>query len=129
MLMTYDYHELSHASLNAPLNREGNQNAVITETVADNVAKILQQGCGAEKLVLGIPTYGRTYSLKDASKNHIGAPVEGLGEPGPYTLSSGSLGFNEVRKVLTFNRLRYRIMLIADLYDCESWELYGKTLP
>lgn len=44
----------------------------------------------------GIPTYGRTYTLKDVNRNGVDAPVDGLGEPGPYTLSEGSLGFNEV---------------------------------
>jgi hypothetical protein len=46
----------------------------------------------------GIPTYGRTYTLQDANKNEIGVSVESLGEPGPFTLSPGSLGFNEVRQ-------------------------------
>lgn len=32
------------------------------------------------------------------NKNEIGVAVESLGEAGPFTLSSGSLGFNEVRQ-------------------------------
>lgn len=96
MLMAYDYHELARTSINAPLNRESNQNANM-ETVADNVVRVLEQGCDAEKVILGIPTYGRTYTLLDAQKTDVGAAVESPGESGPYTLSSGSLGFNEVR--------------------------------
>jgi chitinase len=99
MLMTYDYHELARTSINAPLNRENNQNANV-ETVADNVARVLEQGCDADKIMLGIPTYGRTYTLQDVNKNEVGAVVEGLGEAGPYTLSNGSLGFNEVSKII-----------------------------
>lgn len=95
MLMTYDYHELSRTSINAPLNRESNQNANM-ETVADNVLRIIEQGCSVEKIILGIPTYGRSYTLQDIKKNDINAPVEAPGEAGPYTLSNGSLGFNEV---------------------------------
>lgn len=93
--MSYDYHELNRTSINAPLVRENNQNP-FTETVAENVERVLAQGCNPEKVIMGIPTYGRTYTLKDASNGAVDAPVDGLGEPGPFTLSNGSLGFNEV---------------------------------
>jgi GH18 family chitinase len=94
--MSYDFHEVNRTSINAPLNRENNQNPY-TETVAENIDRMLAQGCPREKLIMGIPTYGRTYSLMDANRNGVDAPVDGLGEPGPYTLSDGSLGFNEVK--------------------------------
>lgn len=96
MIMSYDFHELNRTSVNAPLNRENNQNPY-TETVAENIDRILAQGCAREKLVMGIPTYGRTYTLMDANRNGVDEAVDGLGEPGPYTLSHGSLGFNEVK--------------------------------
>lgn len=95
MLMSYDYHELNRTSINAPLAREQNQNP-FTETVAENVELVLAQGCSPEKVIMGIPTYGRTYTLKDADNGAVDAAVDGLGEPGPFTLSNGSLGFNEV---------------------------------
>lgn len=100
MIMSYDFHELNRTSINAPLNRENNQNPY-TETVAENVDRMLAQGCDPNKLIMGIPTYGRTYTLLDINRNNVDAPVEGLGEPGPYTLSSGSLGFNEVKYLTT----------------------------
>lgn len=95
MLMSYDYHELNRTSINAPLKRENNQNPY-TETVAENVERVLAEGCSPEKVIMGIPTYGRTYTLRDDRDTGVDANVEGLGEPGPYTLSEGSLGFNEV---------------------------------
>lgn len=95
MIMSYDFHELNRTSINAPLNRENNQNPY-TETVAENIDRILAQGCAREKLVMGIPTYGRTYTLMHEDWNGIDEEVDGLGEPGPFTLSRGSLGFNEV---------------------------------
>lgn len=95
MLMSYDYHELNRTSINAPLSRENNQNPY-TETVSENVERLLAQGCQPSKIVMGIPTYGRTYTLRDSNPTGVDASVDGLGEPGPYTLSHGSLGFNEV---------------------------------
>jgi chitinase len=102
--MSYDYHELNRTSINSPLSRENNQNPY-TETVAENIGRILAQGCSAEKLIMGIPTYGRTYTLQNQYVNGVDAPVDGLGEPGPYTLSEGSLGFNEVGYLTTFLRM------------------------
>lgn len=96
MIMSYDFHELNRTSVNAPLSRENNQNPY-TETVAENIDRILAQGCAREKLVMGIPTYGRTYTLMHEDRNGVDEAVDGLGEPGPFTLSHGSLGFNEVR--------------------------------
>lgn len=96
MIMSYDYHELNRTSINSPLSRENNQNPY-TETVSENIDRMLAQGCSRDKLIMGIPTYGRTYTLKDASQNGVDASVDGLGEPGPFTLSEGSLGFNEVK--------------------------------
>lgn len=95
MLMSYDYHELNRTSINAPLNRENNQNPY-TETVSENVERLLTQGCQPSKIVMGIPTYGRTYTLRDGNPTGVDASVDGLGQPGPYTLTHGSLGFNEV---------------------------------
>lgn len=96
MLMSYDYHEVNRTSINAPLNRENNQNPY-TETVAENVERVLAQGCKAEKIVMGIPTYGRTYTLQNSRETGVDAAVDDLGEAGPFTLSQGSLGFNEVK--------------------------------
>jgi GH18 family chitinase len=93
--MSYDYHELNRTSINAPLNRENNQNPY-TETVAENVDRVLAQGCRPEKVIMGIPTYGRTYTLLNANNAGVDAAVEGPGELGPFTLAQGSLGFNEV---------------------------------
>lgn len=51
MLMSYDYHEVNRTSINAPLNRESNQNPY-TETVAENVERVLAQGCRPEKVIM-----------------------------------------------------------------------------
>lgn len=52
MMMTYDYHETSRTSINAPLNRESYQSGNM-ETVADNVNQVIEQGCDPEKIIMG----------------------------------------------------------------------------
>lgn len=39
----------------------------------------VQAGADREKLVLGIPTYGRSYTLFNSESNEIGAPADGPG--------------------------------------------------
>lgn len=58
---------------------------------------ILRQGMNAEKLVLGIPLFGRSYSLAPSSLPAPGASISGWGEEGPYTQTRGLLAFFEVR--------------------------------
>lgn len=47
-------------------------------------------------LVIGIPIYGRTFTLENLADTSIGARTIGGGDPGPFTLAEGSLGYNEV---------------------------------
>lgn len=56
----------------------------------------LSQGAPANKLVLGVGTYGRSFQLSDSSQNWPGAPCRGEGSAGSYTGSTGYLGYNEI---------------------------------
>lgn len=56
----------------------------------------LSQGCPPKKLILGVPFYGRTFTLADRNQNGLGAPTTGPGTAGPYTRENGFLGYNEI---------------------------------
>lgn len=53
-------------------------------------------GADPNKLVLGIPTYGRSYTLFNPDANEIGAPADGPGDMGDATRENGYLAFYEV---------------------------------
>lgn len=57
---------------------------------------IYSLGCPAEKLVLGFPFYGRSFTLAETSNPEFGALVSGPGEAGPYTGAPGFLSYYEV---------------------------------
>ncbi|MEQ2272128.1 hypothetical protein XENORESO_015124, partial [Xenotaenia resolanae] len=53
------------------------------------------QGAPAEKLLLGFPTYGRTYRLS-TSASGLGAPSNGPADAGPYTRTAGFWAYYEI---------------------------------
>ena len=63
-----------------------------------------------EKLVVGIPTYGMSFTLEDRRSNGLNAKANGGGAKGKYTGESGILSYYEVRfrKILTPHSLKTR---------------------
>lgn len=56
----------------------------------------INAGADKSKLVLGVPFYGKTFTLSNPSENGLYVPASGAGQSGPYTQESGMLGYNEV---------------------------------
>jgi chitinase len=56
----------------------------------------LKLGADRDKLVLGIPTYGRSYTLYNPLATEIGSPADGPGEQGDATREKGYLAYYEV---------------------------------
>ncbi|KAL1772526.1 oviduct-specific glycoprotein [Sigmodon hispidus] len=53
-------------------------------------------GAPADKLIMGFPTYGRTFHLLKESKNGLRAASMGPASPGKYTKQAGFLAYYEV---------------------------------
>ena len=99
-LMTYDFHGGwdNYTAHNAPLypfpGSTGIEQQFTTQWAVDYWISL---GADPKKIVLGIPLYGRTFTLKYRGNNGLGAPVVGKGgSPGPITRIIGMLGYNEV---------------------------------
>lgn len=114
-VMVYDMHGAwdSHCGINAPLY-PGTADATEKDRQLNVNASIhfwLSQGAPAEKLVLGIPLYGRSFTLANAANSEIGAPATGGGTAGPYTRQAGVMGYNE----------------FCEKLQSESWDLRWST--
>lgn len=92
-LMTYDFHgSWDHTTgENSPLYDPQSELSVDSA-----VSYWIESGAPPSKLVLGIPLYGRTFTLADTTHFGLNAPTYGPGEPGPLTRTSGFLGYNEI---------------------------------
>ena len=91
-LMAYDFNGWpwsKNTGNNAPLN-DGSSNTIVA-----SINFYRGQGFPASKIILGIPTYARTWTL---STNNAGynAPASGPGAPGYATEEAGVLSFYEV---------------------------------
>ena len=53
-------------------------------------------GLPRSKLMLGIPAFGRTWTLQHSLEHSVGSPALSAGNPGIYTRESGLLSFYEV---------------------------------
>ncbi|KAK0181138.1 hypothetical protein PV327_003445 [Microctonus hyperodae] len=95
-IMAYDLHGSweKQTGINAPLNHAPGDNEELN--VKAIVDYWLSQGCSKEKLILGVPFYGRSFTLENAESHGIGAPTQGPGRGGDYTREPGMLGYNEI---------------------------------
>ncbi|KAJ8928195.1 hypothetical protein NQ314_019258 [Rhamnusium bicolor] len=64
--------------------------------VASGIIHWIERGAPPSKLMLGIGTYGRSFTLADPSNTELYAPISGGGIAGPYTRQDGILGYNEI---------------------------------
>ncbi|XP_006217893.2 oviduct-specific glycoprotein [Vicugna pacos] len=64
-------------------------------------------GVPPQKLLMGFPTYGRTFRLLKASKNELRAEAVGPASPGKYTKQAGFLAYYEVCSFVQSGRKRW----------------------
>ncbi|XP_047219076.1 acidic mammalian chitinase-like [Girardinichthys multiradiatus] len=97
-IMTYDFHGAweQFTGHNSPLY---NSSALHGDQIHLNVDFAMKywrdQGAPLEKLLLGFPTYGRTFRTSLAASG-VGAPASGPGSAGTYTREAGFLAYYEI---------------------------------
>lgn len=56
----------------------------------------LKKGCPREKLVMGVPFYGRGFKLINPEVNAVNSPTRGTSTAGKYVQEAGFLSYYEV---------------------------------
>ncbi|XP_023243664.1 probable chitinase 10 [Centruroides sculpturatus] len=96
-IMTYDFHggydgKTGHHAQMYP--RPGDVNpAYNVETAMQHWAS---KGAPKEKLILGVPFYGRSFTLSNPSANGLNQPATGNGNAGEFTNEGGFMAFYEI---------------------------------
>nr|XP_033712596.1 chitinase-3-like protein 1 [Tursiops truncatus] len=97
-LLTYDFHGAWRQTIahHSPLFRGREDTSSDRFSNADYaVSCVLRPGAQANKLVMGISTFGRSFTLA-SSKTDVGAPTSGPGIPGRFTKEKGTLTYYEI---------------------------------
>ncbi|XP_064104521.1 chitotriosidase-1-like [Macrobrachium nipponense] len=94
-VMAYDFHgswekQVAH---HAPLFPAPGQSQELSADFAIN--HWIKRGAKASKLVLGVPFYGRSWTLAGSDATP-GAPATGAGTPGPLMKDAGTLAYYEI---------------------------------
>ncbi|XP_037938792.1 chitinase-3-like protein 2 [Teleopsis dalmanni] len=117
-LMSYDYHfytqETPFTGLNAPLYARKNERSIMgTFNINYSVNWWLTNGLDRQKLVVGLPTYGHSFTLVNPFNNKIGAPASHFGQ-------CGNLGFTTYFETCVFEMKN----VIKHFYDEDTCSPY-----
>ncbi|XP_045475619.1 probable chitinase 10 [Harmonia axyridis] len=113
-LQAYNFHRDKdpgaehHANLNV---RPDDQDLDTFFNVDYAVKYWLKKGLPRSKLVVGIPFFGRSFTLLNSNETLMGSPIKGPGNEGYYTQTKGFLAYFEV----------------CDLMMHEGWELHSDS--
>lgn len=115
-IMCYDYFGAwdKKIGLNAPLS---NDNELNVEFSIDYFIKL---GAPLEKLMLGLPFYGRTFIT--TQDGNLGDDSDDKGFPGPFTRENGFMGYNEICQALSSTSEEWKSQ-----WDVESSEALAKV--
>ncbi|EFN75798.1 Acidic mammalian chitinase [Harpegnathos saltator] len=105
-LLSYDYHSayepaVNHHSPLYPLEEDNEYNYDAELTIDHTISHLLEKGASADKIVLGIPTYGRSYTLFNQDATELGSPADGPGVEGEATREKGYLAYYEICEGIT----------------------------
>lgn len=106
-VMSYDYHgswemQTGHVS---PLY--GRPSDKFPQYNTDYTMQLLvKNGATPEKLIMGIPFYGQTFTLTESFNSIVGEgiPASGPGEPGEFTKQPGMLAYYEICQRIRKNK-------------------------
>lgn len=113
-VMTYDYHLFiqgvdMRTGYNSPLYTAKGEPSYWS--VEGTIDFYLQNKMPASKIMMGFPTYGRTFKLADPAQNGLHAPAIGRGDPGPV---------RKLRGVYTYQDSCYAVKYSNTAWDDNS---------
>jgi len=126
-VMAYDFHGKweAQAGHNAPLFAPSSDSEWRKQLSVDHASNLWARlGAPKEKLIIGMPTYGRSFTLANRARFHVNDPSSGGGTAGTYTKESGMLAYYEVCEMLRSGTASYvwdEEMKVPFLIQDDQW--------
>lgn len=123
-IMTYDFHYYKKLTpftgLNSPLYAKHEEQLSATLNINYTVYTYLSKGLDRSKIVVGIPTYGHSFTLVNPGNTRIGSPASGFGK-------LGSMGFFNYPDICNFSKNHDNVVIVQDPeaqvpYLSSGWE-------
>jgi chitinase len=98
-VMAYDFHGKWENTVghNAPLFAPSSDSEWRKQLSVDHASNLwVRLGAPREKLIIGMGTYGRSFTLTDPNRFIVNEPASGGGTAGVYTREAGFLAYYEV---------------------------------
>lgn len=128
-VMAYDFHGAweTFTGHNAPLR--ANPYIDFNDSAKLNLEHAIQywidHGAPAEKLILGMGTYGRGFILDDPAQSGLYAPASQAIDAGPYTMQAGIWGYNEICDKFLAEPGKW--IVVEDLYYEAPYAVNGRN--
>lgn len=127
-VMTYDYHGKweNKTGHNAPLYQRNDGHDALTN-INYTITYLMKMGAPKDKLVLGLPFYGRTFTLDNTNNNFIGAAAHEPGLQGPVTKEPNYMGYHEICKEISsplWTKERDNEQMVPYAHNERSWISY-----
>lgn len=116
--MAYDFHGKweNQAGHNAPLHAPSSDSEWRKQLSVDYASNLwVRLGAPREKLIIGMPTYGRSFTLSNPSNFQVNSPSSGGGKEGVYTREAGFLAYYEVSLVYKLFLNNFTIIIMHAL--------------
>jgi chitinase len=107
--MAYDLHGSWEASDLGAFVRP--QSSIID--IENDLLPVWFDGLNASKINLGVPYYGRGYTLSNSSCTDVGCPYSGTSLPGACTESPGVLSLREIKQIIKAKKLTPKLITNA----------------
>ncbi|XP_049548008.1 uncharacterized protein LOC125959239 [Anopheles darlingi] len=129
-LMAFDYNGFwpNHTCHNAPLYAGPSDTTEFQRqlNIDHSVQHWLREGAPANKLILGVPAFGKTFRLSNELSHGVQAPSAGPGVEGPYTKDAGILAYYEVLENLQNGWIKVKddTQMVPYAYSGDQWMSY-----
>lgn len=126
-VMAYDMHGAweDFAAHHSPLNAMPTETGNNTKLNANHAIQFwMAKGCPAEKLILGMGTYGRGFLLDNPANHQPYSSASQAIPAGPYTREAGILGYNEILELFAtggWNIVRDPYWAVPYAHKDRSW--------